>query len=65
MILFVLVFFVLFSTCYALFSGAVMYHLRQYTLPGHTLPNLVTTIFIFLSLLFWFFALLSLINIVS
>ena len=54
---FLLGFFIIFTLIYALFMAAVVYHIRQYTLPEKHLPRLVTTAFIFLSGLFWLFAL--------
>lgn len=48
--------FAVFTAIYSLFTGAIIYHLRQYTLPEHPAPRVVITIFLFLSALFWFFA---------
>lgn len=53
----VAVIFVLFTVLYGLFASALIYHLRQYTLPGYPLPRIVMTAFLFLSGLFWLFAL--------
>lgn len=49
--------FVVFTALYGLFAGSIVYHLRQYTLPGHPAPRIVVTVFMFLSVLFWLFAL--------
>lgn len=49
--------FIVFTVLYGLFAGAIIYHLRQYTLPGHPAPRVVIIIFLFLSSLFWLFAL--------
>lgn len=48
--------FLVFSVFYGFFSAAILYHLRHYTLPDRPLPRVMTGIFVFLSLLFWFFA---------
>jgi len=50
-------FFLIFTTFYALFSAAIIYHLRQYIVPGNRIVGIVINIFVFLSLLFWLFAL--------
>lgn len=57
--------FILFTLCYGFFSAAVIYHLRQYTLPGYPLPRIMITSFLFLSFLFWSFALYFLFRIPS
>lgn len=54
--------FILFTSLYALFAAAIIYHLRQYTLPGRHVPHIVMVIFLFLSALFWLFALYFLIK---
>lgn len=51
------IFFVIFTAGYALAAAAVIYHLRQYTLPGHKGPQTAISIFIFLSFFFWLLAL--------
>ena len=47
--------FIVFTIIYAAFSAAIIYHLKQYTIPGHKTAPLVITIFLFLSGLFWLF----------
>lgn len=56
------VLFTIFSLLYGLFSSAIIYHLKQYTLPGRPYPKIVSTVFVSLSLLFWLFALYFLIK---
>ena len=55
--------FSLFTLFYGLMSGAVIYHLKQYTLPGSSLPKIVVTLFIFFSIFFWLLAFIFLIKI--
>ena len=57
MFLIALIIFLAFTLFYVVFSLAVVYHLKQYTLSGHYVPQTVTTIFFFVSGLFWLFAL--------
>lgn len=52
-----LVILIIFTLVYALLSSAVFYHLRQYTLPGFPTPNIATFSYVFISILFWLFAL--------
>lgn len=49
--------FAVFTVFYGFFAAAILYHLKQYTLPGHPLPRIISGIFLFLSILFWLFAL--------
>lgn len=58
-----LIFFGLFTLVYGLFSGAIIYHLRQYTLPGFPASKIIISLYIFLSVLFWFFSLTFLLKI--
>lgn len=53
----ILVFFIVFTVLYVLFAAAIIYHLRQYTLPGHPTSKIVISIFLFLATLFWLFSL--------
>lgn len=55
--------FLLFSLVYGLFSAAIIYHLRQYEVPHTTAPRAVIASFLFLSFLFWSFAIYFLIEI--
>ena len=55
--------FIIFTLLYGLLTAAIIYHLRQYTLPGHTTPRMVLTIFLFLASLLWLFALFFLFQI--
>lgn len=48
--------FILFTLLYALFSAAVVYHIRQYDLPDYPAPRIVLVSFFFLSALFWLFS---------
>ena len=57
MFLIALVILLIFFAVYATLAGAVIYHLRQYIVPGATAPHLATTIFLFLSGLFFLFSL--------
>lgn len=57
--------FTIFSLLYFLLTGAVVYHLRQYTLQTQRAPRLVTKIFLSLAILFWLFALYFLFKIPS
>lgn len=59
------VFFILFTLGYGFASAAVIYHLRQYTLSEYPAPRRAASLFIFLSILLWLFALLFLFNIPS
>lgn len=43
--------FIIFGVFYALFSSAIIYHLRQYTLPGYPAPRLIIALFLTLSVL--------------
>lgn len=45
--------FTIFTALYILFSIAVIYHLKQYILPGQRAPQIVTAIFISLSGILW------------
>lgn len=63
MFLIAFAFFLVFTILYALFSAAIIYHLRQYTLPEHPAPRVVIVLFCFISSLFWLFALTFLIKI--
>lgn len=56
-------FFLVFTILYVLFSAAIIYHLRQYTLTGYPAPRVVVVLFCFISSLFWLFALTFLIKI--
>lgn len=56
-------FFGAFTLGYVLFAFAIVYHLRQYTLPGSHLPALVISLFGFLSGLLWLFGLYFLLTI--
>lgn len=47
----------LFTILYGLFASAILYHLRQYTLPGRPAPHIIIIVFLFLSGLFWLFGL--------
>lgn len=58
-----IIFFVLFSLFYGALASAIVYHLKQYLIPDHSFPRLITGVFIFLSLLFWLFALYFLLKI--
>jgi len=55
--------FIVFTLVYGLFSAAILYHLNQYAVPGNTQSRVVISSFIFLSLLFWFFAIYFLVEI--
>lgn len=48
--------FVIFSIIYAFFSAAIIYHLKQYTLPKHPAPKIILSSFLFLTGIFWLFA---------
>lgn len=52
-----LVIFIIFTLIYLLFTGAILYHLKQYTLPWHYAPRLVTGIFFLFSGILWLLAL--------
>lgn len=58
-------FFLAFTLVYALFTSALIYHIKEYSLPGKPLPKLILTVFIFLSGLSWLFALYFLLKIPS
>ncbi len=45
-----------FTILYVFFAWSILYHLRQYTLPGHATPKIFITLFTFLTVLFWLFA---------
>lgn len=49
--------FVAFTLVYALFMSALVYHIKEYSLPGKHVPKLIMTVFVFLSGLSWLFAL--------
>ena len=55
--------FILFTLFFGFFVSAIIYHLKQYTLPKHPLPRLVTFLFLFFSTAFWLFALYFLLKI--
>lgn len=52
-----LIIFILFTLVYLFFTGAILYHLKQYTLPRHYGPKIATTVFFFLSGILWLLAL--------
>lgn len=58
-----LIIFIIFTVVYGLFSAAIIYHLKQYTVPGNYESRIVITSYIFLSVLFWFFAIYFLLEI--
>lgn len=49
--------FIIFTIFYVLAASAVVYHLKQYTVPQYHAPGVMITIFILLSLAFWISAL--------
>lgn len=57
------VIFMIFTALYALASSAVIYHLKQYTVPQYHAPGIIITFFILLSLSFWLSALYFLMQI--
>ena len=63
MFIIALIIFIVFTIAYLLFTGAILYHLNQYTLPRHIGPRIATTIFFFLSGLLWLFSLYFLFHI--
>lgn len=63
MFLITLVIFIVFTLFFGLLSSAIIYHLRQYTLPGSILPRLAIFLFLFFTILFWLFALYFLLKI--
>ena len=63
MFLIALIIFIVFTLFFGLLSAAIIYHLKQYTLPGQTLPRLVISLFLFFTILFWLFALYFLLKI--
>lgn len=65
MFLIAAVLFTVFSIFYALFSAAVIYHLKQYILPQQPFVRLVIAVFLFVSGLFWFLSLYFLFKIPS
>lgn len=59
------VFLILFTIGYGFLAGAVIYHIRQYTIKEYPAPRRAVSIFVFLSILLWLFALVFLFNIPS
>lgn len=57
MFLIALAVFITFTLFFGLLSSAIIYHLKQYTLPGSILPRLAIFLFLFFTILFWLFAL--------
>ncbi len=53
---FFLAVFLAFWTAYLLFFASVLYHIREYTLPGLTLPKILIRVFVVLSLLLFLFS---------
>jgi len=49
--------FIIFSLVFGFFSAAIIYHLKQYTLPKNPAPKIVVSSFLFLAGIFWLFAL--------
>lgn len=49
--------FVVFTIFYSLFTGAIIYHLKQYTPSHYSLPQFFITIFLFISAVLLLFAL--------
>lgn len=63
MFIFASIIFIIFTALYGLFAAAILYHLKQYTLPDHPAPRIVTSAFLFLSVLFWLFSVTFLLKI--
>ena len=55
--------FIIFTALYTLASSAVIYHLKQYTVPQYHAPGVIIMFFILLSLSFWLSALYFLMQI--
>lgn len=55
--------FIIFTAFYILLSIAVVYHLKQYTLPGHRAPRMATAVFFSLAGVLWIAALILLFRI--
>lgn len=54
---------ILTALLYLLFASAILYHLRQYTLPRHPTPQIVVGLFFLVSLMGWASALFFLFRI--
>lgn len=63
MFLIALTIFIIFTLFFGLLSSAIIYHLRQYALPGSILPRLAIFLFLFFTILFWLLALYFLLKI--
>lgn len=55
--------FILFTLFFGLLTSAIIYHLKQYILPGNPLPRLVIFLFLFFAVIFWIFALYFLLKV--
>lgn len=45
--------FIIFTALYILAAAAVIYHLKEYALPGYRAPKIVTAVFLALSGILW------------
>lgn len=52
--------FFIFTILYAGFSAAIIYHLKQYTIPQHYAPRIVVPFFLAVSGILWLMSLLFL-----
>lgn len=55
-----LIFYLLFTLGYGICIAAILYHVRRYTIPGHSIPNTLMWSFFILSGIFWIIGVIAL-----